>query len=324
MNYVINCSPWHTIFIPSSNKGQPEGGRIGIVSKQEQLGLERLERIVMLNSLINPNQNAEEKKDSFLFTFKGHIKSHHDTRKAIFSELNPPEQNEYLSSRKSDKRANVDFYIHEYDVIFKDTFKENPFLDDYTYSLQGIFNYTQPYRHFSRKITNLDDFDFETLRKEQLFTTRTVFGRLFFSLPIENQLEFLQLAIEEYKTTDFSTVPLIKGVEFLYDYSQRITQLGKVLLATYELLNTHLSDIIDLEKTGFGSTKIVINEKGIETEVFIEDTIEKQVSLFNKAFEYEKGVHETIELITKSTQRKTEERFEKQFKNKSWPIKINL
>lgn len=324
MNYVINCSPGHAAFIPHLKSDQPVGGRIGIVSKKKELGLDLQEKVILMDTLPYSDLLYEEKKDWYLFKYKGIIKSSDKTRPARLDELNPAERNEYDNSRKKkNNKEPINFFMHEYEIVIKDTFDENPFLDDYTFSLQGIFNYSHPYRHFSRKFTNIDDFDYETLQKELLFASRTVFGRLFHSLPIENQLEFLQIAIEEYKTTDFSIIPISQGVEFLYDYTKRITQLGKILRATDILLKENFTNILDTKEVGFEYLKRVIDKN--RTKMIPKgDLIEKQVSLFNQAFEYENGVRETVEMVTNTTQKNKDIRFIEKFKDKTWPIKIDL
>lgn len=325
MSYVINCSPGHTSFVPNSTTGQPSGGKIGIVSKKSELPIELNEQIVLMDLLNQHERINEEKKDWYLFTFKGSIKTISDIRPAKREELNTLELYEYDNSRsEKNNREPINFYFHEYDVNLKDIFQENPFLDDYTYSLHGVFNYTQPYRHLSRKFTNVADFDFETLKKEQLFASRTVFGRLFYSLPLENQLEFLQLAIQEYRTTNFSNIPISKGVEFLYDYTKRIIQLGKILKATDKLLSDHFSDIVDIKEIGFEFTEKVTDSNKKVKLVQTGDQIQKQVALFDHAFQFEKGVEETIMAVIDPAQRRKENRFFEKFSDKTWPIKIDL
>lgn len=322
-NYMLNCTQGHTIFTPNINTLQPEGGLIQIVSKKRKIEININDQVILMNQLGVKERRNEEKKDWYILQNKGKIKSKADSKIATYKQLSPAEQNEQeRAKRKGD--SPVEFFIHDFDVVFTDSFDTNPFLDDYTYSLHGVYNYTQPHRHFGRRYTNLEDFDYSTLVKEQLYASRTVFGRLFYSLPTENQLEFLQFAIQEFKTTNFSSIPIIDGVRFLNDYSKRFTKLGKILKETYSMLETNFSDIVEVEDIGFEYQQ-TIRERNKEPRIEnIGDKISKQVQLFDEAFKFESDIAETIELVIDDTQKASEERFNEKFKSKQWPIKIDL
>lgn len=65
-------------------------------------------------------------------------------------------------------------------------------LGDFTYSLQKVYRFEAPGRHFRNRYTSLTDKDYKTLVKANIFWARTAFGFFLSPLPEETREQFIR------------------------------------------------------------------------------------------------------------------------------------
>lgn len=189
-------------------------------------------------------------------------------------------------------------------------------LDDYTYSLLAVENYATPYNHFKRKYTSFDQSDYETIVNRMMFISRTVFGRLFNCLPRENQFEVLLALSESYQVDKLRELGFLMPIGFLKDYiEEHIIESGKYIVKSNNLLKQLLPDRPLIHSAiGF-----------LDTETNVVDFVGVQASNFQKLFSL--GFDLTlVDQITDQIKENQdiEERFEKIFKKRKWPISVSL
>ncbi|MEO9533658.1 MAG: hypothetical protein ABJG68_01565 [Crocinitomicaceae bacterium] len=318
--YMINCSPNHGR-LETSESAISQQGKIKFVSKNEQIRPEINSQVILFDRSAE-DPESHHVKEKYKLKHKGTVTDKSEAKVIPFERLSHQHQIAYKRSRERDVKP-IEFFQHELLVDFEGTFVRNQLLDDFTFSLMSIYNYYEPHRHFSRNITELTKFDYDTLYEENVFASRTTFGRLFQGLPTENQIDFVQMMIAEYRTTNFSEISLLEGLSHLWEYINSILQLGHYLKYTNEMLRDDFSEILDPEKIGFASTKKVI-EKSKEIIVEGNDSIQEQVELFEDVFSKEKSISRTIKHLSQVNDSESQIRFVKQFKSKSWPLKFNL
>jgi hypothetical protein len=189
-------------------------------------------------------------------------------------------------------------------------------LEDYTYSLLAIENYGMPYNHFKKKYTSLSSNDYQTIIQGIFFISRTVFGRLFNCLPRENQFEILLNLSESYPVEKLRELGFINPILFLRNYIQEnIIESGKYLVHSNNSIKRILEERQEIHsEIGF-----------IEDEFSLPDKLSIQAGYFEELF----GLEYDLELINELTDqiqqnKEIEERFEKLFKKRKWPINVSL
>lgn len=65
-------------------------------------------------------------------------------------------------------------------------------------SLEKVYRYLEPERHFGRNIVKLSQSDYETVTEGRIFIARSIFRSLFSALPIAVQAAFVQAHIEAF------------------------------------------------------------------------------------------------------------------------------
>lgn len=173
-------------------------------------------------------------------------------------------------------------------------------------SLQKVYRFLDPERHFARPIVKLDFDDYQAIEQNIIATYRTVFRYLFSSLPLPIQAEFVRLHIEQYPHSASRIVsnyrdlagPLIKFVDGRVAPMLRLLtqvgdlkteELGEGIPSVHDLyLGTEASAV---EKTGSSVSNIAIGRAGIEAANFLRRSrflntdVDDMTSLLSEALE---------------------------------------
>ena len=309
MNYwVYNITEDHSIL--NKQLGKASIGQIEVIDKSPTFPAKVDDLFVTLN-----------KNGEFFFDFYGKVMSKPQTVQTSLTskEVAILEKNNVAKSKYPKK------YLHKISVEIN---KIDQKLDDFMFSLKTVENYSNPYNHFKRKYTSFNLEDFETIVKKMLYLTRTTFGRLFNSLPKENQIEVLLALIEENRTEDIKKIGLLNAIRFLRQYIEDIIiDTGKYIVAI-EKLAIELSTKTDLDaaKIGFISVDDNSPRKSIDiNDILPVDFLQDQANCFKEFFalDFNLSIIDELELQIKEN-RESEERFEKIFASKRWPIKITI
>jgi hypothetical protein len=205
-------------------------------------------------------------------------------------------------------------YYHYFDFHIDKALKENNLLSQLEYSLPIVEDYIHPEVHFQSQFRGLSDNDFDTIVNGWVYATRTVFGKLFNSLPRQNKLEFMIQAMDKFSTVDFKDKTLLEGLEFLYEYiERRILSRGRLLVATDDILTKKFGGLLPASEIGLidPETKVV-HKIAPQADIFRQlITLEKENSLkesLNKTLNINQGL---------------ESRFQKLFNRRGWPIDLS-
>jgi hypothetical protein len=219
------------------------------------------------------------------------------------------------AARKKNQPNPKDRFRHTYNYSIDKILIDNNNLDDLKYSLKSVDNFGKPQVHFQQQFRQLKENDFSTIVNGYIYTARTVFGKLVNSIPRQNKLEFMLLAMEKFNTIDFVKISLLDGIEFLNEYiNRRILSRGRLLVATDNLITRNLKDQVDLNEIGF-----------IDEETGNEKNLKAQADIFKKIFDVQKNSN-FLELIQTTIQqnKEIETHFFKIFKTQTWPIDLRI
>jgi hypothetical protein len=299
-DFIINIAPEHAIFksLRGANTIRNFEATIEYFDTEPSTRIKENDAVITIN---NP--------DDYLFEHSGFVidkPTIHSVRKAEAKELIPNFHPEF------------EYFRHTIPVKIHKKFLENNLLDEYMYSLIAVRNFSNPSIHFRHKVTSLNHNDYETIDRQMIYVTRTVFARLINALPRENRLDFVMKSIAEFDTVDLRTVPFLKAIDFLKIYvEENFLSQGRLLLGIDSLLNKGFTNLkLPIEQFSFASP---------DESKFIEDNILKQASLFRELF----SIDENFNLINKvlkglPNNKETEERFNALFRNKAWPIILRI
>jgi hypothetical protein len=195
-------------------------------------------------------------------------------------------------------------------------------LEDYTFSLIAVENYSTPENHFRHDYTKSNKDDYETIVNKWVFVSRSVFGRLYNCLPIDDQTYLLN-HLTKHGDKDIRSVGFINAIKELREFIEgNIIDTGKYLIASEALVNEHFLSLgIDINEVGFFDN----SNEGLTSEKIIIDTIKDQATEFKDLFslDYDLALLDTIEEQVKQN-KDIETRFEKIFKSQKWPIRIKV
>ncbi len=229
--------------------------------------------------------------------------------KSVGRELKPPQS----TNRKIKPKPQPPKYLHKFEYKIESRLEKNNLLSELEYSLPFVDNHNKPAVHFFQQYRNIPSTEFETIVNGWVYATRTVFGKLVNALPRQNRLEFALHAMDRFQTIDLSSINILIGLNFLFEYiEKRVLSRGRILIATDKLLHSHFKDQIPPNEVAF-----------IDPDTEVKLNISAQAALFQKLFELE-GQH-TIETFLEKTVRENPEieaRFQKIFKRRSWPIDL--
>lgn len=306
MNYwVYNISENHSILNQKNSNSTKELAEIEIRDGSKSIRTSIDDQFLTLN-----------KKDDFFFDYYGTIIGKPITSPSPLT----TEEISALEKKKTPKAKYPKKFRH---LIPVSIIRIDRKLDDYMFSLKAVENYSQPYNHFKQKYTSFNEEDFNTVVKEMLYITRTTFGRLFNSLPRENQFEVLLALTEEYKTENIKSIGLLNAVRFLRKYLEDIIiDSGKYIIGSESLLiKLSKKANFQVDKIGFvDDNNIIFIDENLRI-----DLLSEQSSCFKELFNlgYDLSIIEELESEIQKNQ-ETETRFEKIFKRRRWPIKLTI
>ncbi|MBA4241485.1 MAG: hypothetical protein C0448_12225 [Sphingobacteriaceae bacterium] len=231
-------------------------------------------------------------------------------------------------ARIKDGKKPIKYFRHTLDFTDAESFKTHKSLDDYSYSLLKIYKrYINPVRHFSRVVTELPKSDYETLELERIYIERTLFGRLINSIPYENRLQFILIAVNQFKKADFREIPLADALILLKDFvSSGLIKMGEYLIESQKLIKNNYELFGDIEKVGFISPDIFnSNEELKEDHLDLKtDYIESQSKLFNRLFEIDTDFDSLFSIAGFEIKQNEKMEFRKIFSESSWPIDLTF
>lgn len=206
-------------------------------------------------------------------------------------------------------------YRHSFEISINEKLEQNNLLSELEYSLKEVYRYNNPSVHFHTQYRDLMEEDYDTIIQGWIYTIRTVFGKLVNSIPRQNKLEFMLQAMNEFSTIDFAEVPLKEGLDFLHNYiEKRILNRGRLLVETNRIVKEKLNDLLIPHEVGF-----------INPETKRHNNLNTQAEYFEKLFSLERK-HDLKKYVqnTISENSQLESRFDKIFKNATWPIDLKL
>ena len=225
--------------------------------------------------------------------------------------------------RKEKKLKPLKYYDHFVEFSEVSSFHTYEYLDDYAYSLTKIYKrYINPIVHFRQSITELPKLDFETLQKERIYVSRTLFGRLINALPYENRLQFLLYSVEHFNESDLRKIPFSKAFPLLKEFvSTGIIQSGKHLIKSEELIKKHY--LFNQENNiGFSYENEIesINKKETDFQI---DNIFEQAELFRNTFEIDGDFDKLFSFDDLENNAADVKIFDKLFSKRAWPVDLN-
>lgn len=229
---------------------------------------------------------------------------------------------------KEKKGKNLIFYYHRFDFAQAENYKEYKFLDDYSYSLLKVYKrYIKPVRHFSKIVTDIGETDFTTLKNENIFISRTIFGRLVNSMPYANRLQFLLYCLEEFKTTDLRKVHFTKATPILKKFiGHGILDMGKYLTESVEIIKSNPDLFGDYRFVGFVEENDLLKfrTRPLRSKAkLLVDNIYDQSLLFKNVFDYNKSFENLFSEEKFEIKKTVVEDFEKKFSKRPWPVDLN-
>jgi hypothetical protein len=269
---------------------------------------------------INPNTNDElltlNKNGQYYFDYYGEISD-----KIIDRPIEASDRDKENFKRQGVKIEEIpQKYRHIIPVKLK---KLNEKLEDYTFSLKAVNNYSTPYNHFKNKYTKFNEDDYETITKKLVFGSRSVFGRLFNSLPTDDQIEVLSNLMTMSKKNNIRDVGFLNSIQFLRSYIEdRIIETGKYIVKINELVESKFTSYnLNPDKLGFYDYDQSIP---VNTEIKV-DNIKAQAMCFKEMFSLDFDLSLLDDLENQISKNKDiESRFEDIFKKELWPIKVKI
>lgn len=213
-------------------------------------------------------------------------------------------------------------YLHNFILKPEGEIAGSPELENYSYSLLSVYRYLNPKVHFQQQVRKIQIEDYETITKEEIYIARTAFGNLINCLPKESKYDFVLYAIERFGTVEFKGINFIEAYGFLWEYiNENILSQGKLLTETYETLRNLKETGIPVDRVGFTDGK----DRDFLLSNITDDSISTQALYFNDLFEEMNNNNFSLQALRKIAKENIEEnRFENIFKDKSWPVDMNI
>jgi hypothetical protein len=257
----------------------------------------------------NKKSNSKVKNDEFsTFAFKeiGNILSVSKPITLDFTaaEAKENERRKKLGLRLLHKRKQYDLKLNKTKTLSK-----NNKVNDLAFSLTSVYNYKKPISHFQQQITVVNNDDFETIEKEMIYLSRTIFGKLINVLPFENKYEFAVMIGREKNNFNF------KGIDFNLALDKLIIYIDERFLSRGELITNSMQLLKKINQ----NVEFNVNEVGFYNESLSSgNIIAIQAEYFEelfKSFDIKKLKQKMVD--------KDINRFNELFKNREWPLYLN-
>lgn len=193
---------------------------------------------------------------------------------------------------------------------------ENPLtLDDLAYSLEKVYRYDRPYRHFSRQYVALSLEDFETITNGLIYWSRTTFGVFINALRSEQLERFVKYLAEYYTDILLSPPDYDKAWQALRIFIEREYIAAADLLKEIHHQTNSLNAELDLN--------LYYNELGLSSDEDSKANLlyeqEQLLSDFTSSLILEKeNILQEISTTIKISD--SENRFQKIFRRTPWPL----
>jgi len=215
--------------------------------------------------------------------------------------------------RKSESE-NAEFYTIA--RISEITPIENPLsASDLAYSLERVYRYNKPYRHFYRQYVSLSRVDYETIISGLIFWSRTAFGIFINELQREQLNRFIQELAQINPELLLPAPDYSRVWQVLNDFIQ------EEFLGAASLLK-EIHSLVDTLGTEF-NLGLEYTELGLSTDDYGEaDLLHKQEEVLSKFISSLKFEKQDIlqELTINIEKSETELRFQKIFGGTPWPL----
>lgn len=323
MNYwMFNGTDGHASI--QNTKGSQDSEHDGVIYYRIKSQKERYDIGDEFTCVIDNLESSFENEKIKLLN-KGYINKTYEPKKIKSKDLTLKESREVKYNREK-KGKTISFYLHRTDFSQANPFKKHIYLDDYSYSLLKVYKrYIKPIRHFSKIVTEINEKDFNTLKNENIFFSRTIFGRLINSLPYANRLQFMLYCLEEFKTNDLRLINYSNATPMLKKFiKEGLLNMGQYMIESINIVNNNSKLFGDYQNIGFIDENDLISTTN-EKDKLIEkmDDLYTQSKLFEELFNYNSDFDSLFNEDNFKMNSLVLDEFEKAFNKRPWPVDLN-
>lgn len=324
--YIINATSGHSVIQEDTNNN--ETTRQGNFVVRNTRPVSRLKQSDQFAMFIG-NDDSIYRSERVQFFNRSNVEKVSTERSSDLT------QEEIQGNERRTKRGlePLQYFEHTVKYVDGDAFTQHKFLDDYSYSLLKVYkNYIDPYRHFSKKVTEIPKTDFRTLENESIYVARTLFGRLINALPFKNRLQYLIYCIEHFNQTDLRKIPFSQAFPVLKEFvGSGIIQTGNMLTSAQEMVD-QASDVFgEHSEIYFGYDQdeeflklITENGDAGKIENFkAQDSLAEQAGKFEKVFALSEEFNDLFSEEGIEIDEERVKKFDKAFSKRAWPVDYN-
>lgn len=280
------------------------------IDKKETTILKETSLVLLLNSTNIFGKLA--------FKYKG------DVKHVLESEvIDPTKRGVYYPFEKWDiKDEKIKYFKHKITLELNELGSGNSgdyLVENFAYSLPNI-NYQKPERYFIG-VRKIDYEDYENIVNSRIFFSRTIFGILVNSLPLDNRLEFAYYLMNKNSFEKPTIRNHLEAVEFLLDFiKNKIYPIGRLINASYEIAKESFSELMPINQIGFCEESSSLNSF-----YHNDDLLFNQSNRFSALFSFEEE-KEIFKRISNELDinKEHEEKYNYRFKEIRWPINFPL
>jgi len=282
-----------------SNKDLHKGieASFSILSEEKSLDI-RLKNIIIL---------AKPQNNDLMFINEGII-----TKIGEITQV-PPSTKDIERAIANGRPSPKEKFRYNYTFQVDKLLQKNNLLSDLQYSLTAVDNHKVPQSHFYQQYRKLQKNDYDTIVNGWVYASRTAFGKLVNAIPRKNKLEFMLQAMDKFDTIDFKSIPLLEGLDFLYEYiNSRILSRGKLLVETNKLIHNKLNKQLPADEIGF-----------IDPVTGTTNNLNTQATIFDQLFALEKKA-DLKSVLNEAIKQNPEvqDHFTRIFNKQTWPIDL--
>ena len=202
-----------------------------------------------------------------------------------------------------------------------ESFEENRYLGDFSYSLERIYRYKNPLLHFRRPYIRFTENDFRTINEARIYWARTAFGHFMNHLPQEHIVRFMRKLSESAPAVLLQQSDYKRAWKALHKFIEEeyvsAANLFKVIKGQVERANDIFDIGLNYSTLGFST----------DDENEPPDFIQKQERLFSKFTDllyFEEAQLDLLHEIDKRVEEaeSIDETFDEIFRGTAWPIQM--
>jgi hypothetical protein len=153
-------------------------------------------------------------------------------------------------------------------------------LHEQRFSLTKVLKFETPYRHFSRGIRILPSVDYTSILEKRYFVSRSAFGEVFASLPMDLRRQFAYQVLRDYGITNPVNLDFREVLKKLENYiKEKVLSRGAIIQTTRDLLRENFAEIMPIDEVGF-----------IDPDKRSGDSILKQAEYFDELAAFESNL----------------------------------